>query len=241
MKRADFVQAQRLEAWAAGRALADSLLGQYCEKYKQRTLPPPAKVIDELLTEFLGCELARAPLGVHVFAQTEWIGDVTIVTVNSETSRIQGVKDVQGVENVAKWHEAIHVINDQPSSKPGQGMLAGFEAADRIVCRRGEQADHSSQVAAREFFAEEAGRAAAVSPQHLRWAVSFHRLIQGGGRLSNASSWHYLYEAAADLGVNISALVTQLELEGLIVVETVAGKRLLHVQPTLASFLEANG
>ena len=239
MNRADFLSAHRREAWAAGRDLADSLLTEYGAKYELQILPPPAQIVDELLTEFLGCELARAPLGQNVFAQTEWFDDATIVTVNSQTANMTGVRDVQGVENVAKWHECIHVTKDKPSGALSQLWLEGFATSERVVCRRGRQTDHSAEVAAREFWAEEAGRAAAVSLKHLRRSESFLHLIDGNGRLANSEAWTYLYQAASDIGVNISALVTQLEAEALIVVERRDGRNVVHVQPSLASLVEA--
>lgn len=53
MNRADFVEARRREAWAAGRALCDDLMFRYRQKYRKDVSPPPAKIVDELLTEFL--------------------------------------------------------------------------------------------------------------------------------------------------------------------------------------------
>ena len=49
--------------------------------------------------------------------------------------------------------------------------------------------------------------------------------------IPNGQRWSLLYEAASDIGINISALVTQLELEGRIVVETQEGRKVVHVQP----------
>src|SRR4051794_18813229 len=113
--RADFLQGRRQEAWLAGRALADLLLGEYCQRYDLSSAPPPAKVVDELLTDFLGCRLDYRPLSLSVFAQTEWTKEEIIVTVNSKTAAIPGVRDVKGVENVAKWHECVHVTTDSPN------------------------------------------------------------------------------------------------------------------------------
>src|SRR5713101_5821430 len=107
--RPDFLNDRHREAWSAGRALAERLMGEYAAKYHPAVLPAPARVVDELLTEFLGCRLDYAPLPLDVFAQTEWTDTATIVTVNSKTSSIRGVKDAKGVQNVAKWHECVHV------------------------------------------------------------------------------------------------------------------------------------
>jgi hypothetical protein len=93
--RADFVDAQRREAWAEGRALVDELTTSYCEKYDLKISPPPGKIVDELLTEMLGCQLERAPLPKYVYAETEWIAGKTIVTFNSETSKIPGSRTLR--------------------------------------------------------------------------------------------------------------------------------------------------
>ena len=213
-------------------------MAEYRDRYRLAVVPPPAKVIDELLTDFLGCRLTYAPLSLDIFAQTEWTADETIVTVNSRTDAIGGVKDAKGVQNVAKWHEAVHVTDDAPKADAAQGVLAGFESDKRVICRRGEQIDHSAAASAREFRAEEAGRAAAVSYRHLRESEAFRRLARNARTLTNGSAWGRLYQAADDIFVNISALVTQLELEGLIVIEKISGKTILRVQPSLDGFLE---
>jgi hypothetical protein len=235
VNRADFVHDQRREAWTAGRSLADCLIRKYMEKYHLPAPPPPAQVIDELLTDVLRCRLEHAPLPLGVFAETTWTDSETIVTVNNRTSEIPGVKDAKGVQNVAKWHECVHVTRDEPARGGSQGHFPGLEPTRRFICSRGEQPDKSPAHAAREFFAEEAGRAAAVSLEHLWRSEAFLRLVRFAGKISNGSAWTCLYQAAADIHVNISALVTQLELEGLIVVEKRDGKSLLYVQPSLVN------
>jgi hypothetical protein len=122
--RADFVRGRREEAWASGRALGQELLAAYNEKYHPVVLPPPAFIMSELLTDILGCRLEYGALPLAVFAQTEWLADEVIVTVNSLTSSMSGVKDARGVQNVAECHECIHVVDDSPSASAPQGMLA---------------------------------------------------------------------------------------------------------------------
>jgi hypothetical protein len=124
-------------------------------------------------------------------------------------------------------------MKDEPTDSPNQGVLAGFDAPPRLVCRRGEPTDRSAVVSAREFRAEEGGRAAAISMAYLKRSQSFTRLLKGAGRMANGAAWALLYDLAPELGVNISALVTQLTLEGLIVIEKSGGKQVLHVQPSL--------
>jgi hypothetical protein len=233
VNRADFLEAQRREAWAVGRALRDDLLARYCAKYHKDIPPPPALIVDELLTEFLGVSLELVPLDLKVFAETEWLPNETIVRVNSLTERIPGVKDPDGVQNVAKWHEGIHIVEHAPGVNGQQQLLLGLEPP-KLICRRGEPADRSSAQAARELRAEEAGRAAAVSFFHLRRSPAFQELMSRNTSQPNGRNWACLYRAAEDIGVNSSALVTQLKLDGFIAIDEEDGHRMLRVQPRLA-------
>ena len=232
MNRAEFLEAQRREAWAAGRALRDDLLLRYCEKYGKDTPPPPAKIVDELLTEFLGASLFVVPLELNIFAETEWLPNETVVRVNSRTREMPGVKDPAGVEAVAKWHEGVHIVSDAPSVHGQQQLLLDLEPP-KVICRRGEPYDRSSAQAQREFWAEEAGRAAAVSFSHLRRSTAFQELMSGDESHSNGENWACLYRAAEDIGVNSTALSKQLQFERFITIEVVAGHRILRVQPRL--------
>lgn len=232
MSRAEFLETQRREAWAAGRALKDDLLRQYCEKYRKETSPPPAVIIDELLTEFLGVSLEVVPMELNVFAETEWLPGETVVRVNSRTKEMAKVKDPRGVQNVAKWHESIHIVDHAPGQNGQQALLLELEPP-KVICRRGKPLDRSSEQAAREFWAEEAGRAAAVSLQHLWQSAAFQELMSRDTRLSNGENWACLSQAAEDIGVNSSALVKQLQLEGFIAIEVVGGRNILRVQPEL--------
>jgi hypothetical protein len=113
-----------------------------------------------------------------------------------------------------------------------QEVLPGFEAPPPIRCFR-NPAVKLSDGWRREFWAEEAGRAAAVWYPALARSDAFRHLLKlggSGGGVSNADGWQLLYEAARDIGVNSSALVTQLTLEGLIAIERRDGRNVLHVQ-----------
>lgn len=232
MNRAEFIDANRREAWALGRAIRDDLLSKYCVKYHKDTPPPPATIVNELLTEFLGVELEFVPMNLNVFAETEWFPHVTVVRVNSRTREIHGVKDALGVQAVAEWHEGIHVLEHAPGSNGQQQLLLDLEHP-RVTCRRGKPSDFSSTQAAREFLAEEAGRAAAVSFFHLWRSAAFQELMGNHPCLPNRERWDLLYQAADDIGINSSALVRQLQLEGYIGIDHVSERRVLRVQPTL--------
>jgi hypothetical protein len=231
--RADFLQSQRTAAWSAGWLLRDDLLDRYCTKYHLSEPPPPALIVAELITDFLGARLEYVALPWNVFAETEWTTCEVVVRVNSQTARMSNVKDAEGVQRVAAWHECIHLTEHGPSIRqPGQ-MLPGFEAPNRVVCRRGEEMNKSSVQASKEFRAEEAGRAAAISHYHLQRSEAFLELMYWGNRLTRGRAWRCLYQAAADISVNSNALVKQLSAEGLIVLELVDGARTVRVQPAL--------
>jgi hypothetical protein len=169
---------------------------------------------------------------LHDFAETEVLPTETVVRVNSLTGEMPGVKDPAGVQAVAKWHEGIHIVVDGPGIGGQQQLLLNLEPP-KVICRRGDPIDRSSAQAAREFFAEEAGRAAAVSFPHLRRSAAFQELMAPNARRTNGRSWQCLYKAAEDIGVNSNALVKQLQLEGHISIEIQAGRRILLVQQSL--------
>lgn len=161
--------------------------------------------------------------------------------MNTLSSRIPGVRDAAGVDNVGKWHEAIHVVRDLDVVRvQPQDTLPGFEAPRLIACHRGAESSLTPQVRAREFWAEEAGRAAASFPALTR-SESFQRLCEAASRVSGPvpQGFPLLYEAAKDIGVNITALVKQLTLEGRIAVSQDLGRRTVHVQPSLMELLDA--
>jgi hypothetical protein len=243
----------RRDAWHYGRALRDHLVNQYREEYGVDVPPPPGLIVDELLTDFLGASLRFDPLPLKVYAQTEWKDGRPVVTVNSLTGKIPAVKNEAGVQNVAKFHEAVHVDRDLPALKAGpHPTLPGFDVAPRIVCYRGAGQrkspgwERSAQGGAdneslREFWAEEAGRAAAVSYQALLRSDAFQAFLRLGQRGSlgvNRERWKLLYQAAEDIGVNISALVNQLEVEGRMVVHQEGGRQVIYPQPAFLPLVE---
>jgi len=241
-KHPDFVNQRRKEAWAFGRELREGLLADYQRAYDTETPPAPALIIDELLTDFLKVDLKYDPLPRDIFANTEWINGRAVVTVNTLSGSIPGVKDAAGVDNVGKWHEAIHVVRDLDVVRvQPQNTLPGFEAPRLIACHRGSESSLTPHVRAREFWAEEAGRAAAVSFPALARSESFQRLCETASRVSGPvpQGFPLLYKAATDIGVNITALVKQLTLEGRIEVRQDLGRPTVHVQPSLMKLLDA--
>lgn len=238
---AEFVRERRRRAWARGREIRDSLLKAYHQEYGLESSPPPAKIINELLTDFLKVSLVFDPLPCDIFAQTEWADGRPLVVVNSLTAKIAGVRDAEGVQNVAKWHEAIHIADHLDLIRPTeQCTLPGFEPT-KIICYRSGTRALTGEALSREFWAEEAGRAAAVSLAALRRSEAFRELCNlaslDPGPVRRA--WPLLYRAGADIGVNISALVKQLRLEGWIGLDGEAGRQMVYVQPALLGFVEA--
>ena len=103
--------------------------------------------------------------------------------------------------------------------------------------RNSEPTPREPTAMSRELWAEEAGRAAAVSYAALAQSEAF-RTLSGARNRSNGERWQLLYEAASNIGVNRSALVTQLELEGRIVVQKENRRQILHIQPALTGALD---
>ena len=136
------------------------------------------------------------------------------------------MNDVQGVENLSKFHEGIHVARDLHILKSSsQAVFPGFETPKRFRCYRSatRKSYPSSEEWKREFWAEEAGRAAAVCHGALAQSEAFRALTKFTNlhsSASNAESWRLLYQAARDIGVNPTSLVKQLRLEGWITIET---------------------
>jgi hypothetical protein len=232
---ARWLQDRRTAAWAFGREHRDGLLRQYEGKYGL-TGAPPALLVHELIPEFLRAKILFQPLPLDRFAQTGFVGGELCVTLNSDLPSIHGVRDAAGVENVALWHEAIHVIRDV-GDLATSAPLPGFGPPPQVACYRAltSRPRLSAEAIEREFWAEEAGRAAAVSMAALRRTEPFREFMRAallpGGAVSRG--FPLLYAAAEAIGVNISALVKQLTLEGLIAVEGDGDRKFVYRQPAL--------
>lgn len=231
------------EAWAFGRDLRTKTLTEYEAAYGEKP-PPPAFIGPEILRDFLGAKVAYDPLPLHIFAETTLFNGLPLVTINSLTGRIEGVKDVLGVQNVGCWHEAAHVQRDLHLLRVGpQGALPGMLTKQVIACHREKTVASPRQDWVREYFAEEAGRAAAVSYPHLIVTPSFQQFMERAQRrlASTSNSWRLLYDAADAIGVNISALTKQLQEEGLLVIERHNGRPILYPQPALWDLMAVAG
>ena len=232
------------EAWAFGRSLRDSLLADFEREYGEPA-PAPALIGGELLTDFLGARLSYDALPLNVFAETTWHDGQPLVTVNSRTREIEGVKDPEGVSNVGVWHEVMHVQRDLSTVRVGpQTAFDGMIPNLTIACYRYRpRTAPRGEEFQREYFAEEAGRAAAVSFPHLIHTDAFRQFVSlADQRLASSRlGWQALYAAAEAIGVNISALVNQLEAEGVLHIEQSRGRSMLHPQPELGHLLARPG
>jgi len=203
--------------------------------------PPPAIIGPEIVTDVLGHGLAYLPLPLNVYGETTWEDGRPQITMNELTRLIPGVKDAEGVINVGIWHEIIHTDRDIAEVRVGlQGVFEGMVPNLTIACRRDQgTSKRSDEEARREFLAEEAGRAAAVSYPHLVQIYAFREFFYRSQRrtISNREGWGLLYDAARAIGVNISALVKQLDAEGYLAVERSGERRILHVQPGMGDLL----
>ena len=184
------------EAWAFGRSLRDSLLADFEREYGEPA-PAPALIGGELLTDFLGARLSYDALPLNVFAETTWHDGQPLVTVNSRTREIEGVKDPEGVSNVGVWHEVMHVQRDLSTVRVGpQTAFDGMIPNLTIACYRYlPRTAHRGEEFQREYFAEEAGRAAAVSFPHLIHTDAFRQFVSlADQRLASSRlGWQALY------------------------------------------------
>ena len=172
------LQALQREAWAFGRSLRDSLLADFEGEYGEPA-PPPALIGGELLTDFLGARLSYDALPLNVFAETTWHDGQPLVTVNSRTREIEGVKDPEGVSNVGIWHEVVHVQRDISTVRLGpQTALEGMRPNLTIACHRDRQrsARRGEEFPARVFRGGVRTRCRRLlSTPHPHWGIpAFH-------------------------------------------------------------------
>ena len=229
------------EASAFGRRFRADLLSRYEQEYGE-TAPPPAIIGAEVAQDFLGAKVVFDPLPLHLFGETTIRDGSPLITMNSLTGQIEGVKDPRGVQGTGIWHEMIHVERDLHILRVGpQATLPGMVIDQTIACHRATAVTIPGRFSMHEYFAEVAGRAAAVSYPHLLKTDSFSRFANLARRhlASNQASWRLLYDAAQEIGVNISALVKQLGEDGLLAVERSEGRSILYPQPTLAEEMES--
>lgn len=218
---ADWLERARRDAWQTGRDRAADLAEQHRQYYRLPIASPPAKIVYELITDFLGFELHFDPLPLDRYGQTKWKSGKPVITINSLTHRMPGVKHVAGVQHVAALHELMHALDDSDLLvSPLQGALAGLEEPVPIICYREAGRQRRTNPTHREFRAEEGGRAAAISIWALEREPAWREMLKRAADRQDGEvigGWSLLYACAEAIGVNPPALVKQLTLERRIV------------------------
>jgi hypothetical protein len=238
--RGQSLEKRRAACWEFGVQFRERLVSEYMAANDLMERPLLKNVIDDLIRETLEAGLIKEVLPLDRFAQTEEVNGRIIVSINSRISAMPEVKDVDGVEYVAKWHEAVHVGRDflpTGSMSPADEQLA-FELFDveqprLIVCRKVPGPEWRLPML--EFMAENAGLAAAIAGPDLARCPAFDqfkRLAQGGGDLGRRG-WALLYETASFVGINITALNRYLTQRGMFQIIDEGGSRRILAAPQL--------
>lgn len=238
--------AKRREAWNLGIEHREKLLG-ILMPHRSPNAPPLLKdVVDDLLEYAQGVRLRSEVLPLDVFAQSEVIGSRIEVSVNNRIPEMRGVIDASGVATVAKWHESVHVERDLRPKGMSETQLpmSGMEDATQrlIVCRRAG-ASQAPNVDEREFFAENAGLAAAIAFRDLDRSSAFREfsaVAKQGGDIT-VPGWTLLAQSAAEIGVNRTALSTYLVQRGQLHIEQMAGRRHLIALAPLTNWEITDG
>lgn len=239
---ADRLDQRRRDAWQTGRDRSADLAEQYRQRYRLPVAPPPAKIVYELITDFVGVELHFDPLPLDRYAQTRWVHGEPTVTINSLTSLMSEVKHVDGVQRVAAFHELMHVMDDGDMARGDmQASMPGLDEPIPIVCYREPNSRHNRTLGEREFRAEEGGRAAAIPIWALERVAPWRELQTLASRRPDrevVGGWPRLFACAEALGVNVTSLIKQLSYEGrLVVVRAERGADKIYVP---ASFGEVD-
>ena len=222
MDRAAFIDRRTSDAWTYGIEHRERLVRTFMDGDRLTVRPLLKDIVDILIEEIQGARLREDVLPLDRYAQTESAGGRLEVTVNSRIHLMEGVKHVNGVAHVAKWHESIHVdrdFRDLGQARVGeQASLPGLVAQlPALVACRGFHENLPAERKASEFFAETAGVAAAVCGEDLNQSPAYRYLVRRarqGGELG-ASGWSLLYSAAEFIGVNPSTLLKFLEHNGI--------------------------
>ena len=237
--RIQFVRRKRDDAWNLGIAHREYLISQYMEKHELRERPFLKDIVDDLIEEIQGARLREEVLLLDTFGQTELVNGRIEVSINSRIAKMPGVKNAIGVAHVTKWHESFHVDQDMGSERGApQSQQLAFSVIDSqaprlIICRNIGSTD--SNIAGREFIAENAAVAAAISDADLNRCDAFQEfqlLIKPGG-VYGGMAWRLLYQTEQDIQVNISSLVKYFEHRGLFRIEKLRGENLIIVDPQM--------
>jgi hypothetical protein len=234
-----WLESRRREAWRYGIEHREALVQRMLTRLGLRDRPLLKDIVEELIEEDQGVRVRDEVLELDTYAQTTLVNGRPVVSINSRIGEMPGVKDAAGARHVALWHESIHIPRDiLPTSRwnvHDQFKLPGFdvEATPLVVCKSRKPLRPEEK--AREVFAEAAARAAAIAQPDLQRCPAYReyeRRAARGGELGR-SGWRLLYETAAFIGVNITALTGYFEQRGWHRVESRDGGQRLIAHPQL--------
>ena len=237
-----YISEKRREAWDYGNRHRDRLVDGYVIDHRLTERPFLKDIIDDLIEEQQHVRLLSGPLRLDTYGQTERIGGRIEITVNSRINEMIYVKDVDGVANATKWHESVHAERDLGVQEiDGDGSqqvftVPGFEkhSLGLIVCRDVEKIGYGGEEREREFFAENAGIAAAISGADLLRCeefLEFKELVILGGDIT-LPGWDLIKAIAGRIGVNRTAITRYFCQRGIVQTEQIGGRqRLIAVVP----------
>jgi hypothetical protein len=231
--------ARRAACWTIGIEIREQLVAQFMRKEGLRERPFLKDVVDDLIEELLDARLIWDALPLDRFAQSELINGRPEITISTRISEMPRVKDVRGIEFVAKIHEIVHVVLkhlEPPEPSLQSSLFPTVTNAPRlIVCRAAgpRQSSHPEW----EYVAENAGLAGAIARADLLRTSAFRDFLrdaQVGGNLGGGA-WHRLYETATAIGVNCTALIRYLEQGGICRVADDGRRRMVFADPRFTS------
>jgi len=235
----NFKESKRRQAWALGVEHRELLVAKYKAAFGLTERPLLKDIVDDVIEEIQGARLLKGVLHLDTYGQTELVNGSPEITINSRIAKIPGVKDAHGIAHITKWHESYHVAHDLDigPKAPGASQLTlpGLEqsAPNMIICRPHSAGEPSNL--GKEFMAENAGIAAAISDSDLERCEAFwefKRLVAAGGDLGG-SGFDLLYKSGEFIGVNPSALITYLEKRGVYSRVQQNGKTRLFANPQM--------
>jgi len=234
------MEQRRVEARRYGVLHRERLVATFMEREGLTQRPALKEIAEQLVEDVQGARLMHEVLPLDRYAQTERVGSRVVVSINTRIAEMEGIKDAAGIALVALFHESIHVADDfaHPGDEVSSHLqgLPGFEVElPRLVVCRGPGEGLRGAALEREFWAENAGLAAAICGEDLARSPAFARLQERaalGGELGT-HGWNLLYSAAGDVGVNASALIKHLGFVGALRVEKVDGRNRLLAAPNL--------
>lgn len=209
------------EAQQWGRDFRNRIMSSYMTRYSLRKRPFLRDVIDELLEEELGTRVLVAPLPLDRHAQTELVHGKPVITLNSRTAEIWGVKDAAGELYMDRWHEGTHVARDLPALQRTRAQSNSATTEERLVLFRCA-GRFPAEERTRELFAETAAHAAAICSADMMRSRNFVEFLQMAPKRDplGLQDVGRLKRTAHDIGLSWRAFAMGLRHFGLLVAPT---------------------